>query len=113
MSKIRYEIIAHVFDKRHKLLSTGHNSYTKTHPKQKEAACAVGHNEKIYLHAEIDALIKIKNKKAYSIHIYRYDKHELLKNAFPCPICLNIILKYGIKQIFYSTNENSIAKITL
>ena len=30
---------------------------------KKEAACEVGHNEKIYLHAEIDALIKIKNKK--------------------------------------------------
>ena len=113
MPRKQDEIIAHLFDKKNRLIATGHNSYTKTHPKQKKMACKVGHSEKIYLHAEIDALIKAKQKKPFSIHVYRYNKDGMLRNAFPCPICLNAIMSSNIKQIFFSNNENSISKYTL
>ena len=63
--KTRYKILATCFNKYGIPLSKGENSYKKTHPLQAYFAERVGHPQRIYLHAEILALIRAGDKKIY------------------------------------------------
>jgi deoxycytidylate deaminase len=95
-------ITATIYNKRGKIISKGVNSYVKTHPKQAKAAKAVGDPERIYLHAEIDALIACRFEIPYKIKIERYDIKGNPKNAKPCPICELAIKKAGIRFVEYT-----------
>lgn len=94
-------VTAFVYDKKGNLLSVGRNSYVKTHPIQAKAAKAVGQEKRIYLHAEIHALIQIRESwdLPYSMRVIRLgaDGKELL--AKPCPVCMHVIKQTGIKRI--------------
>lgn len=94
--KTRYKIRAFCFDKRGRLISTGRNSYTKTHPIQKYFAEKVGKPECEFLHAEIDALLKAKGRKVYRIVVERFGKKGERLDASPCPICQEAIKAYGV-----------------
>jgi tRNA(Arg) A34 adenosine deaminase TadA len=98
-TKKRYYIVAKCYDKKGKLLSVGINDYNKTHPLQKYFAEKVGHFHREYLHAEIAAIVRCKDKKIYRITVERYDKHGLPVNAKPCPICQEAIKAFGIKIV--------------
>ena len=113
MSK-KYTIIAKVYSKKGKLLATGINSYTKTHPLQYYYAEKVNLKEKLFLHAEIAAIIKTlkTGEKPFRIVVERYDKDGNLKLAKPCPVCMEAIKEANIKVIEYSVN-NDYNKITL
>lgn len=101
--KFRQNITAIIKDKRGRILSIGKNSYLKSHPMQKKFAEAEGLPEKIYLHAELDAIIKCQHlNKAHSIHIFRFGKKNQPLLAAPCPICLSAIRKSKIKHIFHT-----------
>ena len=104
--KTRPLLTAKCFDKKGRLLSTATNSYSKTHPLQAYFAERVGHRAKIYLHAEIAAIIKAGDKQIHKIIITRYSPrtHKAL-NAKPCPICAEAIKAYGIKFVSYTTGE--------
>lgn len=95
----RQTVSAFVYDKRGRLLSTGQNSYVKTHPLQAEHARRVGLPEKVYLHAEIAALIKCDWTKAHRILVTRYgvDGKPLL--AKPCAVCRSVINSTNIKIV--------------
>ena len=67
-------ISAFVYDKRGRLLSTGQNSYVKTHPLQAKAAREVGEPHRIFLHAEVAALLKCDWGKAHRMFVARYGK---------------------------------------
>lgn len=97
----KHKIRATIYDKKGKILAMGENSYKKTHPLQAQYAAAVGENYKIYLHAEISALVKCRGKP-YKIKIERYDKSGNPKNAKPCPICELAIKEAGISVIEYT-----------
>lgn len=99
----KFNIIAKCYDKKGRLLSIAENSYRKTHPYQKRLAQRVGMPQRIYLHAEIRAIIKAK-ANIHKIEIIRQGKHSLLK-AKPCPICMEAINEAGIKVIEYSTEK--------
>lgn len=93
-------VTALVYDKKGNLLSVGRNSYVKTHPVQAKAAMAVGQPKRIYLHAEIHAIVQLpKWEDAYSIQVIRLgsDGKELLSK--PCPVCMHVIKQTGIKRI--------------
>jgi deoxycytidylate deaminase len=105
MCKTQHSILAHCFDRKGKLLSSATNSYTKTHPIQKFFAEQVGHEAKIYLHAEINAIIKAGDKQIYKIEIIRTGKNKQPLNAKPCPICQAAIKAYGISIVSYTTGE--------
>lgn len=94
-------ITAFVYDKRGRLLSVGRNSYVKTHPLQARAAKATkSHEGKIYQHAEVNALAKVKDlSKAYRIVVQRVSKSGKFLNAKPCPCCQWVIEKTGIKVV--------------
>ena len=82
------------------MLSAANNSYIKTHTVQSKAANAVGKPSSIFLHAEIAALVKLKDwSKAHKIVVTRYLKDGTPANAKPCPICAHVIRQTAIKYI--------------
>ena len=93
-------ITAIIFDKKGKILSVGKNSYIKTHPMQAKHAHKVGLPEKIFLHAEMDAIIKCRNmSKAHKIVVTRVTRNGKYGNAKPCPVCKSAIKEAGIKNV--------------
>ena len=104
--KIRPILTARCFDKKGRLLSIATNSYHKTHPLQKYFASKVGQPAKVYLHAEIAAIIKAGDKPIYKIVITRFNPktHKAL-NAKPCPICAEAIRAFGIEYVSFTTGE--------
>ena len=104
--KTRYNIFADVYDKDRICIGTGTNSYKKSHPLQAYFAKKVGRPEQIYLHAEIQAILKAKDKQIEKITIYRIDKFGNKRNAKPCPICMEAIKAFGIKKITYTTDSD-------
>ena len=67
----------------------------KTHPK-------FGAGEFQTLHAEGHAIYKAVrqgiNLKGTTLYVYRYNNNL----AKPCPCCMGLIHKYGIKKVIYS-----------
>ena len=96
----KVDITAIIYDKHGRALSIGKNSYTKTHPIMLKYANKVGRPHKVYLHAEVDAILKCKNlDRAYKICVYRYDSKGNPLPAQPCPICMSVIELTPIKII--------------
>lgn len=96
----KQNITAIIFDKKGRVLSVGKNSYVKTHPKQAKHAKRVGLEEKIYLHAEMHAIIKCKDiDRAHKILVTRIDKRGNTAMAKPCPVCESAIKEAGIKVV--------------
>ena len=108
MSNKRYEISAIIRDKHGRIISTGYNSYVKTHPLQARLAAKVGLDKKCYLHAEVHAILRAgeKIKKAYSIEIFRFDSDGNPKLAKPCKVCQSLISMTPIKHVWYTTEDN-------
>lgn len=96
----RPNVTAFVYDKHDNLLSVGRNSYVKTHPVQAAAAKRVGMEKRIYLHAEVHALVQIRDwSDAFKIVVCRFDSEGREVNAKPCPICEYVIKQTGIKKV--------------
>jgi deoxycytidylate deaminase len=94
----RQELKAFIYDKRGRVLSIGQNSYDKSHPVMAKLAHKHGDPHKIFLHAEVDAIIKCKDlDKAHRIFVTRLGKSGKYLNAKPCPICMTAIEAAGIK----------------
>jgi len=101
--KTRYFIYATAINKHGTTISKGKNSYTKSHPLQAYFAKKVGRPEQIYLHAEIQCILNAKGDEIYELKIERDDRKSL-RNAKPCPICMEAIRAFGIKKITYTTD---------
>lgn len=110
MSNRRYTIVAHVYDVRQRLLAVATNSYKKTHPLQKFFAEKVGHHERIFLHAEIAALLRCKDKKPFLIKVWRYGPDGTFRCARPCPICYEALRAFGVSKVEYSDIDNQMIK---
>lgn len=100
--KQRQSITAYAFDKKGRLLSVGHNSYTKTHPLQLWYAKRCGLDNKMFLHAEMAALIKTRGRKVHKLVIVRVGRDKSLLNAKPCPVCQLAIKEFGVKVVEHS-----------
>lgn len=88
------------------ILSIGLNK-KKTHPLQKKFA---DRPEKDCIHAEIDALVKIKHKhilKDCDIYVLRLTKGNRIMNSKPCAGCEKAINFYGIKNIYWTTDDGN------
>ena len=103
MSKKRFRVVATVYDKKGCVLSVGENSYTKTHPLQAKYAVQTGLDNKIFLHAEISALSKLrKHHKPYKIVVERYKEDGSPALAKPCPVCEAAIKSFNILVVEYT-----------
>lgn len=98
MPKKRFEITAFAYDKRGRLLSMGRNSYIKTHRLQAELAREAGRPEAIYIHAELDALLRAR-KQVHKLVVVRYNKDGSPGNAKPCEICQMAIKRFGVRHV--------------
>ncbi len=104
MLRQKYNLIAFIKDRKGKILSIGKNSYIKTHPMMYKIALSNGDLDpkKIFIHAEIDAIIKCKHLDiAYSLEVYRVSKSGKYLSSKPCPICMSGIKSSPIKKIGY------------
>lgn len=100
MTKKRFSVVATIYNKKGQVLTTGENSYSKTHPLQSKYAIKVGLDDKIFLHSEISALSKLKkHHRPYKIVVERYLADGTTALARPCPICDTAIREYGITEV--------------
>lgn len=94
--KTKQNITAIIYDKHDNILSIGKNSYKKTHPVQAYYAQLTKQPYKIYLHAEIHAIVQLKHyHKPYKIQIIRQNQLP----SKPCKLCMQAIQHYKIKEI--------------
>ena len=54
------------------------------------------------IHAEMDALSRVKNKKGVTIYVARVNKHGNPMFSRPCNNCHNSMLNDGIKRIVFT-----------
>jgi tRNA(Arg) A34 adenosine deaminase TadA len=89
-----------------KVITQAVNQDKKSHPLQARLADMVGLSEKIYLHAEISALVKCRSE-VDTIVVARLGGHSghEIRNAKPCPICSLALQQSGIEHIYYTTDE--------
>jgi deoxycytidylate deaminase len=104
MSQKRYIILAKAYDKKNKLLSTATNTYKRSHPLQSFYAKQVGLDDKIYLHAELLALIRAGDKKVHRLTVERYNSDGQPALAKPCKICSKAIESYGVSVVEYTSS---------
>lgn len=100
--RLKPKLTATVYDKKGRVLSVGHNHYNKTHPTQARYAAKANMPHRMFLHAEISALVKCRNQDAYKIKIERYDAYGNPKLARPCPVCELAIAEAGISLVEYT-----------
>jgi len=68
----QHHIKAIIYDKRGRILSIGENSYHRTHRVQYSVSRAVGKPNAIYIHGEIDAIVKCREiHNAHKILVMR------------------------------------------
>jgi tRNA(Arg) A34 adenosine deaminase TadA len=89
-----------------KVVVTATNIETKSHPLQARFAERVGLHEKIFLHAEIAALVKCR-EVCDTIVVARLGghNHDELRMAKPCPVCSLALKEAGIHKIHYTTDQ--------
>lgn len=98
----KYRIAAIITDRRNKILSIGWNSYSKSHPEQLRWAKKNNNHHKIWLHAEISALVRCKDGIPYHIYIARVYRNGQPAMASPCLLCADAIKHAGIKKVIYT-----------
>ena len=111
MSRKRYHILAKCYDKRKRVISVGENSYTKTSTVMSYFAEKVGLPKKIYLHAEVQSLLRCKDTQPYKLTIERYDDKGGPALAKPCPVCVEAIKAWGVCVVEYTSPEGWIVEI--
>ena len=99
----KHHITATIYDRKGRMLTQAENNYTRTHPIQARFAKDAKQPFRIYLHAEIAALVKLKKgDRPESIHIERKAKDGTYALAAPCPVCRAALAHWGINKISYT-----------
>ena len=95
----RQHLTAIAYDKKGKIISIGNNSYVRTHTVQAKYAAKAGKPGAVFLHAEIDALIKARGKPIHRIFVSRVSISGEYVLAKPCKICQMALAEYGVKIV--------------
>lgn len=96
----KQNLTAIIYDRKGRVISVGKNSYVKTHPLQARLGAKTGKPEAIFLHAEVDALVRLKDwSKAHKMVVTRIGKDGGPLLAKPCPACQHAIEMAGIQHI--------------
>ena len=101
-------------DRKGKVLGKGTNSYTRSHPLQKHFAIVAGMpEEKVYLHAELQAILKCKDKQIHTLYVARALKDGTISLAKPCEACLKAIKAFGIEKVVYTITDKCYAELSV
>lgn len=90
---------------KNRIIATGVNK-NKTHPKNLEFNYS--HKAKIFIHAEMDAIIKVLNAVGpdilpyCSIYSLRITNTDRIANACPCQGCMDAIDGFNFKNVYWS-----------
>lgn len=95
---------------KHRIVSSGSNSDTKTHPLQKQYnRYRFDEDTPHKCHAELLALLPLirdgVNLSNASIFIYREHKDHSPACARPCKSCMRLIRDCNIKRLYYTTED--------
>lgn len=108
MKKKRYTLVATCFDRRGRIVGTGTNEYDRSHPLMQEFAVKAGESEeKIYRHAEFNAVLDAGRKDVDSILVQRFHRNGDMANAMPCKTCQQMLKSFGVRLVRY-THETGI-----
>lgn len=99
-------LLAATLDKKGRIIAIGENS-VKTHPLMRKYGSKVNLQHKIYLHAEVSAMVK-SYQQAHSILVIRLNRAGEFAMAKPCLICQMAIHTAKIKHIYYSDQDGDI-----
>jgi len=89
---------------RDRMLAIGTAKY-KTHPIMTRFAT---NPEQVYLHAEVDAIIRAANRYSVDVvrdsdlYVLRLTKGGAVALSKPCEVCQRAIDAFGIKQVYWS-----------
>ena len=88
-----------------RVLGTGYNKIRNhpinVSPEHVKTKCSI--------HAEESAIRDAKyDVKGATIYVARVNKNGEDRDSMPCPRCFNLIKKYGIKKVIYTTNSGRI-----
>lgn len=93
---------------RNKVISWGVNSYLKTSPKSYK-------NRFFFIHSEWDAIRRfnhrennIRRASLYNFRFARLDSSLLISK--PCDDCYKLVTSFGVRSIFYTT-ENGLVQL--
>ena len=93
-------------DKKGKVLGRGVNSYTRTHPLQKHfAIMAALPEEKMFLHAELQAVLRSRDKEIHTIYVARVLKDDTISLAKPCKACAQMLKSFGVQKVVYTITK--------
>jgi len=112
-SDSKYLIGAVCLDRGGNVISYGFNSYSKTHPLQYHYAQKTQKKERIFLHAEIAAIIRARRKIDTLIIariMYKSLRYGLSK---PCPICTLAIMEAGIKNVYFTNSYGELVLLDI
>lgn len=105
----KQRLYAVITDKKGNIISEGSNTYSKSHPIQFYYAEKVGRGNAIFLHAEMNAIVRIirstNRRKPHSIYVARVNCKGEPVMAKPCEICEMAIEEAGIENVYYTTNS--------
>ena len=93
---------------KHKIISSGYNSYVTNPLQKKYNQVRFTTDDTLHSkHAEVDCLLPLINRRdidfsRVSLYIYRQHKSGGLGIARPCESCFNLIKDLGIRNIYYS-----------
>lgn len=104
-----------VIVKGHRIISSGHNSASKRHSLQAKIDTQYFRCDcSGFVHAEVDALIPLIDQHIdltqASIYVYRSTCNGK-GMARPCPRCIYLIKKVGIRKVNYTTPDGFVEEV--
>ena len=66
--------------------------------------------ENVTIHAELDVILKAHTEDytRMTLAVVRIDRNGKIRNSKPCPGCQSVINQVGIKDLWYSSEEDNI-----
>lgn len=109
-TKFKFGCVA--VDSSHRVIASAQNNPIKSHPRQKYYAIKAGKPENIYLHAEIQALVRCR-ADPYALYVVRLLSDGGFGISKPCPICREAMKSAGVKKVCYTDDGGIIVKEVL
>lgn len=85
------------------IISEGTN-ISKTHPVQANFARRAGQPERVWLHAELRALITA-NDEANICFVARVNRKGFLRSSKPCKVCSLALKEANIKWVYFTSDK--------